>query len=119
VKALAARPDTLVFAGARNPAGATELRALADERQNVHVLQLTSADEADNRAAVAEIERVVGALHVVIANAGKELGLLWLLVVEVLYQASATTWPPCLMSRRRRCSSTSKRATLSPRIPRR
>jgi NAD(P)-dependent dehydrogenase (short-subunit alcohol dehydrogenase family) len=75
VTALAARPDTLVFAGARNPAGATELRALAEERHNVHVLQLTSADETDNRAAVAEIERVAGALHVVIANAGKERGL--------------------------------------------
>jgi NAD(P)-dependent dehydrogenase (short-subunit alcohol dehydrogenase family) len=35
----------------------------------VKIVKLTSGDEADNRAAVAEIERVAGRLDVVIANA--------------------------------------------------
>jgi hypothetical protein len=71
VKAIATRPDTVVFAGARNPSSASELDELAKTQKNVHVLKLTSCDEADNRAAVAEIKRTAGALHVVIANAGK------------------------------------------------
>jgi hypothetical protein len=71
VKALATRPEAIVFAGARNPSSANELGELAKTQKNVHVLKLTSCDEADNRAAVAEIKRTAGALHVVIANAGK------------------------------------------------
>jgi NAD(P)-dependent dehydrogenase (short-subunit alcohol dehydrogenase family) len=71
VKALAEREDAVVFAGTRNPAAATELAALAQAKPNLHVVQLTSADEADNAAAVAEIERTAGALHVVISNAGR------------------------------------------------
>jgi NAD(P)-dependent dehydrogenase (short-subunit alcohol dehydrogenase family) len=75
VKALAEREDAVVFAGTRNPAAATELAALAQARSNLHVVQLTSADEADNAAAVAEIERTAGALHVVISNAGRCLSV--------------------------------------------
>ncbi|KZO92391.1 NAD(P)-binding protein [Calocera viscosa TUFC12733] len=71
VTALASRPETIVFAGARNPASAISLKALeAQYPGNVHVLKLTSADRADNDAALAEIERVAGRLDVVIANAG-------------------------------------------------
>jgi NAD(P)-dependent dehydrogenase (short-subunit alcohol dehydrogenase family) len=71
VKALATRPETIVFAGARTPSSANALGELAKTQKNVHVLKLTSCDEADNHAAVAEIKRIAGALHVVIANAGK------------------------------------------------
>jgi NAD(P)-dependent dehydrogenase (short-subunit alcohol dehydrogenase family) len=71
VKALAARADTVVFAGARDPASASELRELADQKKNVHILKLVSCDEDGNCAAVEEIKRVAGALHVVIANAGE------------------------------------------------
>jgi NAD(P)-dependent dehydrogenase (short-subunit alcohol dehydrogenase family) len=71
VKALATRPDTVVFAGARNPSSANALGELAKTQKNVHVLKLTSCDETDNRAAAAEIKRIAGALHVVIANAGE------------------------------------------------
>jgi NAD(P)-dependent dehydrogenase (short-subunit alcohol dehydrogenase family) len=39
----------------------------------VKIVQLTSGDEADNKAAVAEIERIAGRLDVVIANAGMGL----------------------------------------------
>jgi NAD(P)-dependent dehydrogenase (short-subunit alcohol dehydrogenase family) len=69
VRTLAKRDNVLVFAGARKPS--SELEALAAERPDkVKILKLTSGDEADNKAAVAEIERVAGRLDVVIANAG-------------------------------------------------
>jgi NAD(P)-dependent dehydrogenase (short-subunit alcohol dehydrogenase family) len=58
----------IVFAGVRKPS--PELQALATEySEKVQIVKLTSADEADNKAAVAEIERVAGRLDVVIANA--------------------------------------------------
>jgi NAD(P)-dependent dehydrogenase (short-subunit alcohol dehydrogenase family) len=71
VTALAAREDTIVFAGARDPSSATALHELADKQKNVHILKLVSCDEAGNRAAVEEIKRIAGALHVVVANAGE------------------------------------------------
>jgi norsolorinic acid ketoreductase len=36
----------------------------------VHPIKLTSGDEADNAAAVAEIQKIAGRIDVVIANAG-------------------------------------------------
>jgi NAD(P)-dependent dehydrogenase (short-subunit alcohol dehydrogenase family) len=50
-------------------------------------VKLTSGDEADNKAAVAEIERVAGRLDVVIANAA--IGLLAGSVLETSPQAMA------------------------------
>jgi NADP-dependent 3-hydroxy acid dehydrogenase YdfG len=73
VKALATRSDTVVFAGTRNPSNAIELQELAKQQKNVHVLKLTSANVADNQAAAAEIKKLAGALHVVIANAGESV----------------------------------------------
>jgi NAD(P)-dependent dehydrogenase (short-subunit alcohol dehydrogenase family) len=71
VTVLIERADVVVFAGAREPGSATELQALAKAHPaKLHVVKLTSADEADNRAAAAEIKRVAGRLDVVIANAG-------------------------------------------------
>jgi NAD(P)-dependent dehydrogenase (short-subunit alcohol dehydrogenase family) len=71
VKALVARADVVVFAGARQPGSAADLQALeAAHPGKLHVVKLASADEAGNRAAVAQIERVAGRLDVVIANAG-------------------------------------------------
>ncbi|KZP14512.1 NAD(P)-binding protein [Athelia psychrophila] len=67
---LAARPDTVVYAGARNPSTATELQALARSLpKNVYVVKLASADEEDHKAAVDKIKKEVGRLDVVIANA--------------------------------------------------
>jgi NAD(P)-dependent dehydrogenase (short-subunit alcohol dehydrogenase family) len=71
VKALASRENTIVFAGTRTPATAPELNALAGQFKNLHVLKLTSSDIQDNTAAIDEIKRIAGALHVVIANAGE------------------------------------------------
>ena len=70
-KQIAARPDAIVFAGARNPAQATDLHALAIAHpERVHILNVISADRANNDAAIEEIRRVAGRLDVVIANAG-------------------------------------------------
>jgi len=40
----------------------------------VHAIKLTSADKADNDAALAEVQKVAGRLDVVIANAGASAG---------------------------------------------
>ncbi|KAJ7851666.1 aflatoxin biosynthesis ketoreductase-like protein nor-1 [Mycena olivaceomarginata] len=76
---IAARPNTIVFAGARNPA-AQSLKDLAAKHSNVHPIKLTSGDKSDNTAAVAslvftagavaEIQKIAGRIDVVIANAG-------------------------------------------------
>ncbi|KAI5828513.1 NAD(P)-binding protein [Schizophyllum commune Tattone D] len=68
---LAARPDTIVFAGARNPAQAVSLHALTTGYPGrVHILNVISADRANNDAAIDEVGRKAGRLDVVIANAG-------------------------------------------------
>ncbi|KAI5887771.1 NAD(P)-binding protein [Schizophyllum commune H4-8] len=70
VTLLAARPDAVVFAGAREPAGATELRELAEAHPDrFHVVKLISPDKANNIVIAEEIKRVAGRLDVVIANA--------------------------------------------------
>ncbi|KZO92385.1 NAD(P)-binding protein [Calocera viscosa TUFC12733] len=71
VTQLSVRENVVVFAGARNPSTATALRALESKfPSKVHVTKLTSADEAENKAAIATIKELVGRLDVVIANAG-------------------------------------------------
>ncbi|KAF7343908.1 NAD(P)-binding protein [Mycena venus] len=67
--AIAARPNTIVFAGARNPAAQT-LTDLAAKYPNVHPIKLTSADKPDNEAAIAQIGKIAGQLDVIIASAG-------------------------------------------------
>lgn len=73
VTALAKQPQNLIFAGARDPSKADALNALAEANPNVKVIQLTSADLADNKRAVAEIQKTVDHLDVVIANAVRRL----------------------------------------------
>lgn len=59
-EALAKRPGTVVFAGARDPTNATALNALAVKYpHSVHVVKLTSGSTEDNKSAVAEIEKTV------------------------------------------------------------
>ncbi|KAJ7789375.1 hypothetical protein B0H14DRAFT_3574034, partial [Mycena olivaceomarginata] len=72
---LAARPNTIVFAGARDPA-TQSLKDLAAKHSNVHPIKLTSGDVADNAAAAAEIEKIAGHLDVVIAGISKYFGSL-------------------------------------------
>ncbi|KAJ7133302.1 hypothetical protein C8R44DRAFT_585598, partial [Mycena epipterygia] len=66
---LAARPDAIVFGGARDPA-AQSLKDLAAKHPNFHPIKLTSGDKADNEAAIAEIQKIAGQLNIIIANAG-------------------------------------------------
>ncbi|KAJ6492745.1 NAD(P)-binding protein [Mycena vitilis] len=66
---LAARENTVVFAGARDPA-AQSLKDLAAKYPNVHAVKLTSGDKVDNESAIAEIKKTAGQLDVIIANAG-------------------------------------------------
>ncbi|KAJ6545466.1 hypothetical protein B0H19DRAFT_1308046 [Mycena capillaripes] len=66
---LAARSNTIVFAGARDPT-AQSLKDLAAKYPNVHAVKLTSGDKADNEAAIAQIQKTAGQLDVIIANAG-------------------------------------------------
>ncbi|KAL1746953.1 hypothetical protein HDZ31DRAFT_80880 [Schizophyllum fasciatum] len=63
------RPDS-VFAGARSPATAADLHALAaNHPDRVHVVELRSCDREGNARAVEQIRQKVGKLDVVIANA--------------------------------------------------
>ncbi|KAL1691080.1 hypothetical protein GGG16DRAFT_54311 [Schizophyllum commune] len=71
VTALSARPDAVVFAGARDPSRADDLNALARAHTDrVHVVKVVSADKETNEASIEEVKRVIGRLDVVIANAG-------------------------------------------------
>jgi NAD(P)-dependent dehydrogenase (short-subunit alcohol dehydrogenase family) len=71
VAQLADRPDTVVFAGARDPSHANSLLALrAQHPETVHIVKLVSADRRDAEEAVAIVKETVGHLDVVIANAG-------------------------------------------------
>jgi norsolorinic acid ketoreductase len=67
---LAARPNTIIFAGARDPA-AQSLKDLSAKYPNVHPIKLTSGDQANNEAVASKIQSTAGQLDVVIANAGK------------------------------------------------
>ncbi|KAL1672001.1 hypothetical protein EV122DRAFT_225530 [Schizophyllum commune] len=69
---LASRPNTIVFAGARNPAAASDLHALVAKHPNrVHIVELKASDVEGNKRVVEEIRRKAGQLDVVIANAGE------------------------------------------------
>ncbi|EJU05887.1 NADP-binding protein [Dacryopinax primogenitus] len=71
VNQLITRPDTIVFACARNPPSATALHDLAAKHTGrLHILKLNSADRGDNDGSFAEVERIAGKLDVLIANAG-------------------------------------------------
>jgi NAD(P)-dependent dehydrogenase (short-subunit alcohol dehydrogenase family) len=71
VKTLLARPNIVVFAGARDPSKATDLQTLEKEHPGkLHVVKLTSTNEAENKAVAEHIKTIAGRLDVVIANAG-------------------------------------------------
>jgi len=81
LKIIAARPNTIVFAGARTPSKATDLQNLAASSPNVHVIQLESNSVSDAAAAAKTIQKIAGGLDVVIANAG--MGTNWQPATEV------------------------------------
>jgi short-subunit dehydrogenase involved in D-alanine esterification of teichoic acids len=72
VKSLLAREDAVVFAGARDPSKAVDLLSLAKDNANkLHIVQLISADEVNNKGVAEQIKASVGRLDVVVANAGE------------------------------------------------
>jgi NAD(P)-dependent dehydrogenase (short-subunit alcohol dehydrogenase family) len=72
VRRLLSRENVVTFAGARHPAEAAALQALAEQHPGkLHIVKLTSASEAENKAAVEQIKQIAGRLDVVIANAGR------------------------------------------------
>jgi NAD(P)-dependent dehydrogenase (short-subunit alcohol dehydrogenase family) len=73
VKQIASRPNTIVFASARNPAKATTLQQFAKEHPNVHIVQLEATSEEDAMNAAKSVEHTSGKLDVLIANAGMYL----------------------------------------------
>jgi len=67
---LAGRPDTLIFATARDPSNADKLQQLAQQHSNVRVVKLSVNSDADHVAAAKLVEAEAGRVDVVIANAG-------------------------------------------------
>lgn len=67
---LASDPNNIVFAGARNPAGAEALQALAKKCSNVTIVKLDVKSLEDNKAAGQLVRDKAGKVDVVIANAG-------------------------------------------------
>ncbi|GAA5891098.1 hypothetical protein JCM8208_003161 [Rhodotorula glutinis] len=78
---LAARPDARVVAAARNPSGATDLQALANEDANkgrIHILQLDVESKEQVAKAAKDLEASgflgeTGALDALVHNAGVAL----------------------------------------------
>jgi len=67
---LAARPDTLVFATARDPSKADKLQQLAKQHSNLRVVKLSVDSDEDHATAAMQVEAEAGRVDVVIANAG-------------------------------------------------
>jgi NAD(P)-dependent dehydrogenase (short-subunit alcohol dehydrogenase family) len=68
------KPNSIVFAGARNPESAKELIQLAQQNPDrFFPVKLISADKESNEQAVSLIKEKAGQLDVVIANAGNSV----------------------------------------------
>jgi NAD(P)-dependent dehydrogenase (short-subunit alcohol dehydrogenase family) len=77
VRLIINRENVVVFAGVRDAAKAVDLQALAEQHPHkLHIVKLTSANEAESKAAVEQIKQITGRLDVVIANAGEIIFLL-------------------------------------------
>jgi len=72
VKQISTQPNTLIFAIARNPASAKELKAL--EGPNVVLIKADTAEQADIDVALSEVKAKTDHVDVLINNAGIFLG---------------------------------------------
>jgi norsolorinic acid ketoreductase len=70
VQTLAKRPNTVIYAGVRNPNNAKELQKLNSLTKNIYVVKLESVSESDAKAVAETIEKTSGHVDVIIANAG-------------------------------------------------
>ena len=67
---LAARPNTLVFATARDPVKADKLQQLAKQHSNIRIVKLSADSDAEHASAAKQVEAEAGRVDVLIANAG-------------------------------------------------
>jgi len=72
VEAFLDRPNTIVFAGVRDPSTSDKLHQLQQERDKdrLHIVKLESTSIEDHQAAARYIQRISGHIDVIIANAG-------------------------------------------------
>ena len=76
VRKLLEDKDAVVFAGARDPSSANELKDLASASPDrLYLVKLNSGSVEDAKAVAAEIEAKAGKLDVLIANAGESIGI--------------------------------------------
>ena len=75
---LAKRPNTLIYAGVRDPSKADKLQQLAKQHKSLRVVKLSVDSDAEHAAAVKLVEAEAGRVDVLLANAGiaREEGLL-------------------------------------------
>ncbi|PRP79290.1 hypothetical protein PROFUN_12431 [Planoprotostelium fungivorum] len=59
VSKLSERTDAIIFAAARDPTNATELKKLSSQNPNFHLVKISAGHEKEIEAAVAEIEKPV------------------------------------------------------------
>ena len=67
---LAARPNVLIYAAARDPSRADKLQQLTARFSTVRIVRLSVESDADHAAAVEQVEAEAGRVDIVLANAG-------------------------------------------------
>ncbi|EGU12542.1 Aflatoxin biosynthesis ketoreductase nor-1 [Rhodotorula toruloides ATCC 204091] len=100
VTALAKRPNSLIFATARNPDKADDLNALAAETKNIEVVKFEATSEDDAIALAKVVEEKAGKLDVVIANAGiaeATKGVVEVTHTDFIRHIETNAWGPILL----------------------
>ena len=67
---LAKRPNTLIFATARDPSKADALQQLAKQHSNIRIVRLSVDSDAETAAAVKQVQAEAGRVDVLLSNAG-------------------------------------------------
>jgi len=70
VQLLASRPNTLIYAAAREPSKADKLKQLAQKHDNIRLVQLSVDSDSDHAALAKQVSSEAGRVDVVLANAG-------------------------------------------------
>jgi len=113
-------PNTFVYAACRNPLAAEELNALAKERGNIKVVQISDDVEPDTTAVAALIQKEHGRLDVVIANAGNAYGAAPVrdLSIELFKKSNDVNlyYPLILFQKTRSLLAAAKSSTRSPKF---
>ena len=75
VKIASSQPNTVVFAGARNPSKSTALQQLASQNSNVHIIKHEASSATDATAVAQQIAEISGGLDVVYCQRGNRYRL--------------------------------------------